>query len=407
MFAALRRLGIQRGRALSAQCLILKPPVRSAARCSMRALCGLPPLSYEDKFISGILSNTKTIAMVGASPKWSRPSYFAMKYLQAKGFRVIPVNPVAAGNQILGEHVYADLEQLQTAVHEGSIPPVDMVDIFRNSEDAALITDMVLQSMPQVKCVWMQLGVYNPQAAEKAQAAGVDVVMNRCPKIEFSRLFGELGWHGFNSGVISSKRARDTAPTSTFTGFETKAIHAGSRPDPATGARSTPIFQTTSYVFDDADHAASLFNLQTFGNIYSRLSNPTTAVLEEKIASLEGARGATCTASGHSAQLVALFALMEPGDVLISSDKLYGGSITQFGKTVQKFGWDCEFVNVDDVRAVGAALGRHGAKAKAVWCESLANPGVGVRARAVSVVQVGWCQTCRRSPLWRTSTVCH
>eukprot|EP00658_Telonema_sp_P-2_P027791 TRINITY_DN21402_c0_g1_i3.p1 TRINITY_DN21402_c0_g1~~TRINITY_DN21402_c0_g1_i3.p1 ORF type:complete len:379 (-),score=63.75 TRINITY_DN21402_c0_g1_i3:350-1486(-) len=111
------------------------------------------------------------------------------------------------------------------------------------------------------------------------------------------------------------------------------------------------------------------------GNIYSRLSNPTTAVLEERIATLEGGRGATCTASGHSAQLVALFALMEPGDVLVSSDKLYGGSITQFGKTIQKFGWECEFVDTDHPELVEQALSKHGNKVKALWCESLANPG--------------------------------
>ena len=115
-------------------------------------------------------------------------------------------------------------------------------------------------------------------------------------------------------------------------GFETRTIHAGAQPDPVTGARNTPIYQSTSYVFDDVDHAADLFNLQSFGNIYARLSNPTTAVLEERLAALEGGRGATCTASGHAAQLLALFALMGPGDKMVASNRLYGGSITQFGK---------------------------------------------------------------------------
>ena len=110
-------------------------------------------------------------------------------------------------------------------------------------------------------------------------------------------------------------------------------VHAGAQPEPMTGARQTPIFQTTSYVFHDADHAASLFNLQTFGFIYSRLANPTVAVLEERIASLEGGRGATCCATGHAAQILAFFPLMRPGDSFVASNKLYGGSITQFGKT--------------------------------------------------------------------------
>ena len=139
------------------------------------------------------------------------------------------------------------------------------------------------------------------------------------------------------------------------------------------GARSTPIYQTTAYVFDDADHAASLFNLQTFGNIYSRLSNPTVSVLEERIANLEGGRGTTCTASGHSAQLLCLFALMQPGDKVVSSNKLYGGSITQLGKTIKKFGWDCEFVDVDDEEAVRKAVAQP--NVKCLWAESLANPG--------------------------------
>ena len=155
-------------------------------------------------------------------------------------------------------------------------------------------------------------------------------------------------------------------------GFETQSIHAGASPDPATGARSTPIYQTTAFVFDDVDHAASLFNLQTFGYIYGRLTNPTTAVLEERIASLEGGRGATCTASGHSAQLLAFFPLMQPGDEFVSSRRLYGGSITQFTRTFQKFGWKGVLVDADDPETVRKAITP---KTKAVFCESLANPG--------------------------------
>lgn len=155
-------------------------------------------------------------------------------------------------------------------------------------------------------------------------------------------------------------------------GFETRMIHAGTQPEPVTGARQTPIFQNTSYVFHDADHAASLFNLQTFGFIYSRLTNPTVAALEERLANLEGGRGGTCCASGHAAQILAFFALMEPGDRFIVSTRLYGGSITQFGKTFKKFDWQADFVDVDDIEAVRRAVT---AKTKAVFVESLANPG--------------------------------
>jgi O-acetylhomoserine (thiol)-lyase len=155
-------------------------------------------------------------------------------------------------------------------------------------------------------------------------------------------------------------------------GFETRMVHAGAPPDPTTGARAMPIYQTTSYVFDDTDHAASLFNLQTFGFIYSRLTNPTVAALEERVASLENGRGATCTASGHAAQILALFPLMEPGDDFVASTRLYGGSITQFGKTFKKFDWRATFVDVDDPEAVRAAIGP---RTKAIFCESLANPG--------------------------------
>lgn len=155
-------------------------------------------------------------------------------------------------------------------------------------------------------------------------------------------------------------------------GFETRMIHAGAQPEPVTGARGTPIYQTTSYVFHDSDHAASLFNLQTFGFIYSRLTNPTVAVLEERVASLEGGRGATCCASGHAAQILSLFPYMEPGDEFVASTRLYGGSITQFGKTFKKFGWHVHFVDVDDPENVRRALTP---KCKAVFCESIANPG--------------------------------
>ena len=155
-------------------------------------------------------------------------------------------------------------------------------------------------------------------------------------------------------------------------GFETRTIHAGSPPEPVTGARQTPIYQNVGYVFHDADHAASLYNLQTFGFIYSRLTNPTVSALEERIASLEGARGATCCSSGHAAQLLTFFAFMEPGDSFVASNKLYGGSLTQFTKTFKKFDWHGRIVDCDDLAAVRAAIGP---RCKALFVESLANPG--------------------------------
>ena len=155
-------------------------------------------------------------------------------------------------------------------------------------------------------------------------------------------------------------------------GIETRAIHAGARPDATTGARSTPIYQTTSYVFDDVDHAASLFNLQTFGYIYSRITNPTVSVLEERIASLEGGRAAVAAASGHAAQFLAFFSLMEPGDEFISSRNLYGGSITQFNHSFKRLGWHCHFVDPTDPENFAAAMT---AKCKAIFIEGLANPG--------------------------------
>ncbi len=156
-------------------------------------------------------------------------------------------------------------------------------------------------------------------------------------------------------------------------GFETRAIHAGAAPDPATGARQTPIYQTTSFVFENVDDAASLFNLQKVGFIYSRLTNPTVAVLEERLANLEGGAGATATSSGHAAQLLALFPLMAPGDHIVASKKLYGGSLNQLGISFPRaFGWEPSFVDTDDVENVKAAIT---GKTKAIFVESLANPG--------------------------------
>lgn len=155
-------------------------------------------------------------------------------------------------------------------------------------------------------------------------------------------------------------------------GFDTLQIHAGARPDPATGARQTPIYQTTAYVFRDADHAAALFNLQEVGYIYSRLTNPTVAVLQERVATLEGGAGAVCCSSGHAAQIMALFPLMAPGRNIVVSTRLYGGSITQFSQTIKRFGWSAKFVDFDDLGAIEAAIDDD---TRAVFCESIANPG--------------------------------
>ena len=155
-------------------------------------------------------------------------------------------------------------------------------------------------------------------------------------------------------------------------GFDTLQIHAGSRPDPATGARQTPIYQTTAYVFRDAEHAAALFNLQEVGYIYSRLTNPTVAVLQERIATLEGGVGAVCCSSGHAAQIMALFPLMAPGRNIVASTRLYGGTVTQFSQTIKRFGWSAKFVDFDDLDAVAAAID---GDTRAVFCEAIANPG--------------------------------
>jgi O-acetylhomoserine (thiol)-lyase len=155
-------------------------------------------------------------------------------------------------------------------------------------------------------------------------------------------------------------------------GFNTLAVHAGAHPDPATGARATPIYQTTAFVFEDADHAAALFNLQVFGNIYSRIMNPTNAVLEERIAALEGGRAGLAVASGHAAQLIALHTLMSPGDHIVAARQLYGGSINQFTHGFAKFDWHVDWANARDPETFKRALSD---KTKAIFVESIANPG--------------------------------
>ena len=155
-------------------------------------------------------------------------------------------------------------------------------------------------------------------------------------------------------------------------GFDTMLLHAGAEPDPATGARQTPIYQSTAFVFRDADHAAALFNLQEVGFIYSRLTNPTVAALQTRIAALEGGAGAVCCSSGHAAQIMALFPLMAPGRNVVVSTRLYGGSITQFSQTIKRFGWSAKFIDTDDLDAVKAAIDDD---TRAIFCETIANPG--------------------------------
>lgn len=167
-------------------------------------------------------------------------------------------------------------------------------------------------------------------------------------------------------------------------GIETRAIHAGAQPDPSTGARNVPIYQTTAYVFDDVDHAAALFNLQTFGYIYSRLTNPTVAALEERVAALEGGRAAVACASGHAAQLLTFYTLLEPGDHVVAARQLYGGSLTQLRHVFGRLGWHATFVDGTDPDAFRAAITP---RTKAVFVESLANPG-GVVIDLEAVAQI-------------------
>jgi predicted CoA-binding protein len=155
--------------------------------------------NYEDSYIRGILNSVKSIAMVGFSPKDNRPSYFAFKYLLERGYKMIPVNPSQADKEILGQKVYARLADIPE--------PVDMVDVFRGSQFAMGIVDEALAMKPRPQVIWMQLTVRDDAAAAKAEAAGLKVVMNRCPKIEYGRLSSEIGWIGVNSRTLSSKRA--------------------------------------------------------------------------------------------------------------------------------------------------------------------------------------------------------
>ncbi|HEX2536904.1 MAG TPA: CoA-binding protein [Pseudolabrys sp.] len=154
--------------------------------------------AYPDSYIRGILNTVKTVAMVGFSPKENRPSYFVFKYLLERGYRVIPVNPGQAGKEVLGQTIYASLSDIPE--------PIDMVDIFRGSENVPPIVEEALTLSPKLSVIWMQLTVRNDEAAKRAEDAGLKVVMNRCPKIEYGRLSSEISWIGVNSRTLSSKR---------------------------------------------------------------------------------------------------------------------------------------------------------------------------------------------------------
>jgi predicted CoA-binding protein len=169
--------------------------------------------SYPDAYIRDILKTTKTLALVGASANPARPSFIVLKYLSERGYKVMPVNPGLAGQKILGLEVVANLRDIRE--------PLDMVEIFRNSQAAGPIVDEALTLVPQPKVIWMQLSVRNDEAAARAEAAGIRVVMNRCPKIEFGRLSGEIGWQGINSRILSSKK-----PLMSAKGFQKRVLGA-------------------------------------------------------------------------------------------------------------------------------------------------------------------------------------
>ena len=323
---------------------------------------------FDDLQIANILSSVKTIAMVGASNNWKRPSNFVMKYLQRKGYKIIPVNPREAGKKINNELCYASLKDIPINI--------DMVDVFRKSGECLELAKETIKI--KAKVFWMQIGIFNSDANELILKNKLECIFNRCPKIEHSRIFGELGSGGFYSKLISSKKNKLKSSGKNSGNFfksnnlETLSIHAGTAPDPITGARSFPIYQSTAFAFDDSEHAASLFNLQENGNIYGRLSNPTTAALEQKIAALDNAVGSCCVSSGHAAQLVALYPLLNPGKKIVASSKLYGGSITQFTKTFKSFGWETDLVDITNYEEVKQAI--KSKNVRALFAESLSNP---------------------------------
>ena len=326
--------------------------------------------NLNDLEIADILSSIKTIAIIGVSKNWQRPSNFVMRYLQKNGYKVIPVNPNESGNLILNEYCYSNLIDIPIKI--------DMVDVFRKSEECLKIAKEAIKIKPKV--FWMQLGIINEEAIKLVKKNGIIPIFDKCPKIEHSRIFGDLGSGGFYSKLISSHKHKHNSHNNNMVngGFfvsnnlETLSVHAGTSPDPFTGARSFPIYQTTAFTFENADHASALYNLQEPGNIYGRLSNPTTAALEQRITALDDGLGTCCVSSGHAAQLIALYPILGPGKKIVASSKLYGGTITQFTKTFKNFDWDADLVNIHDLEEVKKAVDSK--NVRALFAESVANP---------------------------------
>ena len=293
---------------------------------------------------------TRVIAVVGLSAQWHRPSYFAAKYMKDHGYRIIPVNPSYA--EVLGEKCYPSV----AAIPE----PVDIVDCFRKPGEIVPIAHEAIAK--GAKVLWMQLGIRNDEAARIAAARRA---RRRDEPLRQDRACADpgraqLGRREHRRDLGQAARADVTLahpamPDRKF-GFDTLCLHAGQIPDAATGARALPIYQTTSFVFDSADHAASLFNLQTFGNVYSRISNPTVAALEERVAALEGGRAALAAATGMAAQMLALLTLCHAGDHIVASRTLYGGTYSQLAVTFAQFGIEATFVDADDPDAFRRAL---------------------------------------------------
>ena len=253
-----------------------------------------PAMTDDIAGLRRILAQHRTIAVVGLSAEWYRPSYFAAKYMQDHGYRVIPVNPRYA--EVLGR---ALLSERSTTIPE----PVDIVDVFRQHRRRA--ADRRRGDRQRRQVLWMQLGVSNDEAARIARDAGLDVgdgpLREDRARAHLRRpATGRASTRGVHLGAAARCCHRaDAGHGRPQLPARHAGMHAGQIPDAATGARALPIYQTTSFVFDSADHAASLFNLQTFGNVYSRMSNPTVAALEERMAALEGGRAALASRHRH------------------------------------------------------------------------------------------------------------